>query len=74
MTGLRALFGLVGVSPAPIVKKDPPDGPIPVGVPAGEPGCVPGALAAEKLKEGIPAAAAGGVGALALLAPPNTNG
>lgn len=63
------------MSPAPIVKKDPPDWSMPVGVPAGEPGCVPGALAAEKLKDGTPAAIPeGGVGAFMTPPPPNTNG
>lgn len=57
------MFGLVGVSPAPMVKKDPPAGPRPVGVPAGEAGCVPGMPAALKLKEGAVALEADGVGA-----------
>lgn len=69
-TGRRALFGEVG-SPAPTLKKEPPGGPAPVGVPAGEPTWDPGAPLAEKLKLGTAAPAAGLAAALLL---PNANG
>lgn len=73
MIGRRALFGLVGVSPAPIVKRDPLSNP--EGVPAGDAGCEPGALAAEKLKDGTPVAIlAGGVGPPVAEPPPKTKG
>jgi hypothetical protein len=51
------------------VKNEPPGGPAPVGVPAGELGCVPGCETAEKLKDGALLMAGAGAGVVALLLP-----